>query len=423
MSVAGTKPSSRRLPDVNRDYDAAYDALVHWFNEEAYQITSPWRLVRDVCARLADSGVPLQQFTAFIYMLHPNFFGVAHRWECATGKVTSTLGRIEILATDEFRKSPVQVILDGAAAVRRRLDRPGFVPDFPVLSSYIAKGATDYVAMQLDFTDGVRHCVSLTSNKPGGFTLAELRLIDALMPYMARLTEIQSNRYLAKTLLDTYVGTDAGEAILTGNIRRGSAETIHAVIWMCDLRNFTGLSETLPGSELIALLNDYFESVGTPVRERGGEILKFIGDAMLAIFRVPGPDAVAEGCRKAAEAVSDARLRLHALNEKRAGEGKQALRCGIALHIGDVAYGNIGTADRLDFTVIGPAVNMAARLTTLCGEIGETAVLSEAMARGSQLHVESLGRHSLKGIAGAHEVFRLLGPPAILASTEPIELE
>ncbi|MGE5147869.1 MAG: adenylate/guanylate cyclase domain-containing protein [Candidatus Eiseniibacteriota bacterium] len=422
MSGAPVMAPPAALPDVNRDYGAVHDALIRWFNEDAYKITSPWRLVREVCSRLVGAGVPLQQFTAFIYVLHPNFFGVAHRWERSTGKVNSIMGRIEVLASDEFSKSPVKVILDGAAAVRRRLDRPGFVPDFPVLLDYIAKGATDYLAMQLEFTDGVRHSVSLTCDRPGGFTLNELRLIDGLMPYMARLTEIQSNRYLARTLLDTYVGPDAGEAILTGNIRRGSAETLHAIVWMCDLRGFTGLSESLPRDELIALLNDYFECVGTPVRERGGEILKFIGDAMLAIFRIGGPAAVGEGCRKAAEAVTEARARLAALNEKRAAEGKPALRCGIALHIGDVSYGNIGTVDRLDFTVIGPAVNLAARLTTLCGELGETVVLSEAVARGSHLHVESLGRHGLKGIAGDHEVFRLLGLPAILGGSEPIEL-
>ena len=423
MSAATTMAAPSALPDVNRAYDQTHAALTQWFVDEAYRITSPWRLTQEVCQRLVAAGVPLQQFTAFIYMLHPNFFGVAHRWERATGKVKSSLGRIEILSTDEFTKSPVKVILDGAAAVRRRLDQPGFVPDFPVLTSYLAGGATDYVAMQLDFTDGVRHCVSMTCDRPGGFTTKELRLIDALLPYMARLTEIQSNRFLAKTLLDTYVGPDAGEAILTGNIRRGSAETIHAVVWMCDLRNFTGLTESLPRDELIALLNDYFQCVGPPVRERGGEILKFIGDAMLAIFRVSGPAAVSDGCAKAAEAVSDARTRLQELNEKRATEGKPALRCGIALHVGDVSYGNIGTIDRLDFTVIGPAVNLAARLTTLCGEIGETAVLSEAVALSSQLHVESLGRHSLKGIAGAHEVFRLLGPPAILSENLDIDFE
>jgi adenylate cyclase len=409
------------LPDVNRSYDAAHAALVRWFIEDAFRITSPWRLTRDVCRQLVAAGVPLQQFTAFIYMLHPNFFGVAHRWERATDQVKSNLGRIEVLASDEFQKSPVNVILNGAAAVRRHLDRPGFETDFPVLKGVAAAGATDYVAMELEFTDGIRHCVTMTSDRPGGFTLAELRLIDSLLPYMARLTEIQSNRYLAKTLLDTYVGADAGEAILTGNIRRGSAETIHAVIWMCDLRNFTGLSETLPGDELIALLNDYFECVGTPVRERGGEILKFIGDAMLAIFRA-SPATVADDCRKAAEAVGDARARLAALNETRAAEGKPVLRCGVALHLGDVSYGNIGTADRLDFTVIGPAVNMAARLTSLCGEIGEPAVLSAAVARASGLHVESLGRHSLKGIAAPQEVFRLFGPPAILSETDVIEL-
>jgi len=422
MSAAPAAAAPSASLDANRDYDATYAALVRWFIDEAYRITSPWRLTQEVCRKLIAAGVPLQQFSAFLYMLHPNFFGVVHRWDRTSDKVTTTLGRLEVLASDAFKKSPVQVVYGGAAAVRRRLDRPGFEPDFSVLQDYIKAGATDYAMMALEFTDGARHCVSMTCDRPGGFTLNELRLIDALLPYMARLTEIQSNRYLAKTLLDTYVGSEAGEAILTGNIRRGSAETIHAVIWMCDLRDFTRFSETLPRDELIGLLNAYFQAVGTPIRERGGEILKFIGDAMLAIFRVASPATLAEDCRKAAEAVADARTQLQELNVRREAEGRPAIRCGIALHVGDVSYGNIGTADRLDFTVIGPAVNLAARLTTLCGEIGETAVLSEAMARASQLHVESLGRHSLKGIAEPQEVYRLFGPPAILSSGGQIEL-
>jgi adenylate cyclase len=421
MSRASAMAAPLVRPDVNRSYGAAHAALVQWFTDEAFHITSPWRLVLEACRQFVAAGVPLQQFSAFVYMLHPNFFGVAHRWDRATGKVKSTLGRLDILASDAFKRSPVHVIYGGAAAIRRRFERPGFEPDFAVLKDYIDAGATDYVMMALEFTDGARHCVSMTTDRPGGFTNDELRLIDGLVPYMARLTEIQSNRYLARTLLDTYVGPDAGEAILTGNIRRGSAETIHAVIWMCDLRDFTRFSETLPRDELIGLLNAYFQCVGTPIRERGGEILKFIGDAMLAIFRVASPEAAAEDCRKAAEAVSDARLQLEELNTRRVAAGNPALRCGIALHIGDVSYGNIGTADRLDFTVIGPAVNLAARLTSLCGEIGETAVLSAAVARASQLHVESLGRHTLKGIAGAQEVFRLLGPPAILGAAQEFD--
>ena len=410
------------LPDVNRSYDAAQAALVRWFNQDAYRITSPWRLTREVCRQLVAAGVALRHFGAFIHILHPDLFGVAHRWDRATDQVKTTAGRIENFTTAEYRSSPVQVIQDGAAALRRRLEQPGFVPDFDVLRQYIAAGATDYVAMTLDFTDGGRHCITMTCDRPGGFTLAELRLVDALLPYIARISEIRSTRYLARTLLDTYVGSDAGEAILTGNIHRGSAETIHAVIWMCDLRGYTGLGETVPRDELIALLNAYFDCVGAPVRERGGEILKFIGDAMLAIFRVAGPDTVADDCRRAADAVADARARLQALNERRAAEGKPSVRCGIALHIGDVSYGNIGTTDRLDFTVIGPAVNLAARLTSLCGELGETAVLSQAIARAFPLHVESLGRHVLKGMAGTQEVFRLHGPPAILSGEPTIEV-
>ncbi|MCZ6863146.1 MAG: adenylate/guanylate cyclase domain-containing protein, partial [Alphaproteobacteria bacterium] len=239
----------------------------------------------------------------------------------------------------------------------------------------------------------------------GGFTTAELSLVDALLPYMARLTDIQALDFLATTLLDTYVGKDAGHEIMVGNIQRGDTHTIRAVIWLCDLRDFTTLSDTMPGAELIALLNDYFDCVGKPVRARGGEILKFIGDAMLAIFRIANEDELADACKNALEAADEAQGLLGEMNEARRKAGEHPIAFGIGLHVGDVMYGNIGAADRLDFTVIGPAVNLAARIEGLCRELGQTVILSEEFAQASGSDFESLGKHKLKGLAESRQVF------------------
>ncbi len=396
------------IPDVNEDFAGAVAALVDWFNRDAPGLTRPWELIQAVSERLVVAGVPLEAFNAFVFTLHPDYFGVFHRWERKTGKVRSVQGLHSQRESGEVTESPVAVIFEGVAGLRRRLDRPGFVADFPVLDEFAAEGVTDYVLMRMEFTDGAMHCITMATHRPGGFSTDELRLVDALLPYMARLTEIQSVRYMAATLLDTYVGHDAGEQILTGAIRRGSAETLHAVVWFCDLRGFTRLSNELPREELIGLLNDYFDCVGPPLRNIGGQILKFIGDAVLAV--VPLDEASREGavraCDAALVAAREALANLDTLNAARAADGKPSIAFGIGLHVGGVMYGNIGTGDRLDFTVIGPAVNMAARLAALCRELDEPVIVSEYFSAASTAPLDALGAHALKGVGAAEQVFR-----------------
>lgn len=396
------------IPNVNEDFAGACAALVDWFNIDAPGLTRPWELVQAASERLVAVGVPLESFTAFVFTLHPDYFGVLHRWERETGKVRSIQGLHSQAESNEVQESPIAMIFQDVAGLRRRLDHPGFVADFPVLDDFVAEGATDYVLMRMEFTDGAKHCITMTTHRPGGFSTDELRLVDALLPYMARLTEIQSVRYMAATLLDTYVGHDAGEQILTGAIRRGSAETLHAVVWFCDLRGFTRLSNELPREELIGLLNDYFDCVGPPLKSAGGEILKFIGDAMLAVVPLDegSREGAARACDKALVAARNALVNLDALNEARAKDDKPPLAFGIALHLGGVMYGNIGTGDRLDFTVIGPAVNVAARLASLCGELEEPVVVSEYFQVAATAPLESLGAYALKGMGAEEHVFR-----------------
>jgi adenylate cyclase len=262
--------------------------------------------------------------------------------------------------------------------------------------------------MHLPFSDEGRHAIAIATDRPDGFTLAELHLIDAMLPHMARQSELLTLRYLTTTLLDTYVGHKAGERVLTGQIRRGSGETIRAVIWLSDLRGFTSLSDRLPRDALLALLNGYFDCVGGAIEAAGGEILKFIGDAVLAIFPLGARYDLAVIARAAVAAAVKARAGLAELRKLPGGE---ALDFGVALHVGDVMYGNIGTSQRLDFTVIGPAVNMTARLESLAASLGEPILVSAeiASAIGGALgaaSLESVGRHALKGMAAPVEAFR-----------------
>jgi adenylate cyclase len=273
-----------------------------------------------------------------------------------------------------------------------------------VLKEYVADGCTDYVMMHLPFSDEGRHAIAFATDRPGGFTEAELRFVDAMLPHMARQSELLTLRYLTTTLLDIYVGRNAGERVLTGQIRRGSGETIRAVIWLSDLRGFTSLSDRLPRDALLALLNGYFDCVGGAIEAAGGEILKFICDAVLAIFPLGARYDLAATARAALAAAEKARAGLAELRKLPGGE---ALDFGMALHVGDVMYGNIGTAQRLDFTVIGPAVNMTARLESLAASLGEPILVSAEIASAiGAASLVSVGRHPLKGMAAPVEAFR-----------------
>jgi adenylate cyclase len=230
--------------------------------------------------------------------------------------------------------------------------------------------------------------------------------INDLLPVLAMAVEIRVNRRLTKNLLRVYVGEHAGGEILAGRITRGSGSTVTAAIWNCDLRGFTSISELWPRDDVIALLNEYFDTMAKPVEEHGGEILKFIGDAMLAVFPVDQENA----CARALQAAREARAGMAELNRIRIERGQRALGFGLALHVGDVMYGNIGSRSRLDFTVIGPAVNVASRLESLTKELRREVLISGAFARLCPCTGDSLvrlGAFPLRGVGEPVEVFSL----------------
>ena len=230
-----------------------------------------------------------------------------------------------------------------------------------------------------------------------------------MLPVLARLLEREMLRTTAINLLDTYVGRDAGARVLSGRITRGSGETLSAAIWYCDLRDFTGLSERLPQDAVIALLNDYLGTMAGPVQAYGGEILKFVGDGMLAIFPIAAGGLAGEACGRALAATADAGEAMAELNRRRAEAGDAPLDYGVALHVGDVAYGNVGAANRLDFTVIGPAVNLATRIESVCKIVKQRPLMSRAFVEAAGCAADLVGRFELKGIAAPQEVFALGG--------------
>ena len=288
--------------------------------------------------------------------------------------------------------------------MRENLERdPALGRKHAIFDEMRAKGLTDYVAWPVYHTLGKQHLVTFATDKPGGFDKAHIAALSNLLPVLALVSEIRMKNRLARTLLETYVGSHASELILAGATRRGSGTTVRAAIMICDLRDFTAISDNWPRDDVIDLLNGYFDAMSEPIARHGGEILKFIGDGLLAIFPLSQPEA----CANLLHAVTEAREAMTALNEKNGETGRAPLNYGIGVHVGDVMYGNIGSRTRLDFTVIGPAVNMASRLEALTKQLGRPVLLSRAFADsvGSGFALDRVGEYPVRGFNDPIELF------------------
>ncbi|MFO1037152.1 MAG: adenylate/guanylate cyclase domain-containing protein [Geminicoccaceae bacterium] len=359
-----------------------------------------------LCNRLLAEGLPLDRATMQLRTLHPQFMGARMLWRPGLDEAEVRFLNFDFVDNAAFINSPIRALWEGADGIRKRLDlKLENQPDeYGIYTDLRAEGFTDYVALAMQFTDGRRHASTWATKRPGGFTTADLVAIDDLLPVLAMTAEIRLNRRIARTLLNTYVGEHAGSRILAGDIRRGSGSTVRAAIWNSDLRGFTQISETWPRDDVISWLNEYFDVMAGPVQENGGEILKFIGDGMLAVFPLEGEGA----CFRALNAALQARKGMLALNERRREQGTFELGFGLALHVGDVMYGNVGTKERLDFTVIGPAVNVAARLQEVAKILKRQLVISAPFAYlcgCSADFLAPLGAFPLRGVGEPLEVF------------------
>jgi adenylate cyclase len=382
-------------------------SLRDWLLAEGRHLADPAGLIDTLAAQLMARGVPLARVLVSLRTVHPQIVASGFVWQPdrPTVEVPRTAS---IFTTGAYNLSPIKRIHDGATLLHDRLAGPDGSKDYPVYDELRAEGFTDYVALPLIFSDGTRNALTAATRRAEGFTPAHVALLQSVAVPLAALLEVHSLRRTATALLDTYVGHDAGRRILAGNIRRGIGERIHAVIALADLRGFTQLSDSRPTEEVIAALNDYFGSLTEAIHDEGGQVMKFMGDGLLAIFPLEDASFRPYVVRKSLAAAKAARAQIDAINRARTAEGFAPLRYNLALHIGDVVYGNIGAAARLDFTVIGPAVNLAARLETLAAQIGVPILASHAFAeacREAEQPMVSLGRHRLKGVAEPEEAF------------------
>jgi adenylate cyclase len=338
--------------------------------------------------------------------LHPQIASIAYRWSRAAPEVEAFSREHDIWQSEQYLRSPMAVIYAGEPMIRRRLFGSGLRLDFPILEDLLAEGATDYAIFGLRRGDGRPLAVlSIATDAPGGFSDEQFTGFQSLLPLLSLIVEAIETRSTARSLLEIYLGADAGQRVMGGLIRRGDSVTIAAAIWQCDLRDFTAMSNQLPRDEVLAILNDYFDAVTRPVLANGGEILKFIGDAVLAIFPMKDDLDRDEKCRTALTAGEEALDAMRDVNELRASAGKAPLSIGIGLHAGSVSYGNIGSQTRLDFTVIGPAVNLASRLQDLTKLVGTPILASAAFAAEASRTLHHLGGRRVRGLQGGIEVF------------------
>ena len=387
----------------------ANNPLTGWLMSEAAGAVNTRDLVERFIRALEKTGIPVWRFWLSLRTLHPQLYSTAWTWEQGNGEVAERPIGHEIISSEAFRNSPLVPILEGAGGLRRRLDIDQPQLDYPIVRDLQAAGATDYVAMPLLFSDGQINILSLASKHPGGFSAEHLGYLYEILPLFSRLVEVHAARSRSITLLETYLGKQTGGQVLDGQIRRGDGKTIHAVIWFCDLRGSTGHAEALSREAFLALLNAFFDCLAGAVLEHGGEVLRFIGDAALAIFPIQSQlaDATDKACAAALAAAREADRRIRVENTRRAGQGLAPVEYGIGLHVGEVTYGNIGTGNRLEFTVIGAAANEAARIEGLCKSLGRNLLLSGAFARHTQQPLVNLGSHELRGVGQAQEIFTL----------------
>ena len=379
--------------------------LTDWLIDGARSAATPPDMMSETCERLIAAGLPLWRVGVFVRTLHPDIFGRNFIWKPGA---EVKVGAVDFKFADspDFHTSPVIVVFQQGIEVRARADDPQS-KRFPIIEELRAEGVTDYIALPLRFVDGTVNASSWTTKQPEGFTDEQLNALRALMPALARYIEIVSLTRTASLLLDTYVGNRAGERILGGQIRRGHTETMHAAIWLSDLRGFTALSDRLPAETVVDILNHYFDCQVASIRQHGGEVLKYMGDGLLAVFPIDEyVDDDQKVCSRVLEAARESRASVDALLYP-IGETVERFRFGVALHVGTILYGNIGGGSRLDFTCIGPAVNLAARLEKIASRLRRTVVASEGFAGICSGGWSDLGEFPIAGFSKAQRVYGL----------------
>ncbi len=383
------------------------DEAANWLIDQALGDTSLEDLFQGCCERLIQAGIPISRGYVTFRILHPLYFSMGLTWVTGEPLLHENYGHEPRgPLSDDFKRSPFyRMIMGNEHTLRRRLVGDQAELDFPVLAEFRDAGGTDYLGFAIRFGgnefDGMAG--SWLTDRPSGFSQSDIQSLLRIQQRLGVACKMRIREQIARNVVTTYLGTLAGQRVLDGQIQRGDGEAMSAVIWYSDLRGSTVMADTLPSDEFVQALNDYFECAAGAVQAEGGEILAFIGDAVLAIFPLDdAPDGAARACARALSASKGARERLVAVNARRSG---RPLSFSMALHLGEVRFGNIGVPERVSFSVVGPTVNEVARLEALTKELDQPVLASAAFVQHSGNGWQSLGEFTLRGVGKPIEVF------------------
>jgi len=398
------------------DREAAIVEINDWAVEQSLNDADMEPLFLGVCDRVAAAGIPICRVNIVVRTLHPMVGAVSFRWRRGAAPEHKNYRRSSEVS-QEWEQSPLARLTErGRNELRISLeDADGDWKQHPLLVELRDAGVTEFVGRLTLFgseskareqLDGM--LVSWATDRPGGFAEDEISALRRVQSRLAVGIKMANREETALNVVNAYLGVKAGRRVLDGQIQRGNGETLHAVIWYSDLRDSTPLAEKYAGVAYLDLLNRYYECTAGAVLDHGGEVLRFIGDAVLAIFQFEGPGANERAARTALAAAQEAERRLVRLNESRRNQGEEEVDFGVALHVGDMLFGNVGVPERIDFTVVGAAVNEAARLEGLTKTLGRRIVVSHAFSRLLLLDWESLGESALRGVETG---LRVYAPP------------
>jgi adenylate cyclase len=377
------------------------DATAAWLADQALGNSESEALFDGLCQRIRAAGIPIIRGYAAFRVLHPLYHSHGLNWRISG--ISVEMFPVAQGTTAEWLRSPMyHAISHGLPVLRRRLTGAEAMLDFEVLKDLRELGGHDYLLLTIPFDQSRERGIecSWLCGRPSGFTDSEIAALQALTHRLAGALKARIERHIAQNVATAYLGERAGRAVLSGAIHRGDGEKIQAALWYSDLRQSSTIADGQSAEAFLALLNRYFEMTAAAVQDSGGEVVSFIGDAVLGFFRVEG--AASDACERALSAARKARRALRALEHQ---PDQDRLDFGVGLHLGEVIYGNVGIPGRLQFTLVGTAVNEVARVEGTTKTLGVPLIATAVFARELSCECRSLGVHSLRGIGKPTELF------------------
>jgi adenylate cyclase len=377
-----------------------------WLMESALQDTDIDEVISGMVSRLVAAGLPIDRVMVGFKTLHPLYEGVSYIWSKPTGQVERSFHLGVRENNPDWVESPMKWMIDnGVTFLRRHLIGPGAILDFPVLKSFREFSGTDYLALVTPFTTDRdselgenRIFMTYLTSRPSGFTDEDLAILSAIQRRFAVTCKMRIMHDETKTILETYLGSDAGHRVRDGQIKLGDSTKTRAVIWFSDMRNSTAMAAHVGDDAFLEQMNSFFAATAGAVLAHGGQVLRYIGDATLAIFPIRDDEGdLEQACHAALYAAAEAQMNIDNLNVGREDQGLPEFDYGLGMHVGDVVYGNVGVKERVDFTVVGRAANEASRIEKLTKQLGKRVLVSAPVAKYISCPTENIGEYELQG--------------------------